>query len=177
MNYERINWEDGTQVKGAYVEIDGTRYPVVMPTYNCNTPITATNLNIMDKGIYNLSKKVKFEEIPLTILINNLQGSLKAYRFGRIVYITGFITKNWGKVSSNVANIAKLPEEYANYEAIGVPLTFSITSDSYSWTFGHGWIDPLGYTDAGEFSIDDTGLSNGDGISINFCYVVNNDYL
>lgn len=51
MNYERVNWENGTEVEGAYVEIDGTRYPVVMPTYNCNTPITARNLNIMDKGI------------------------------------------------------------------------------------------------------------------------------
>lgn len=40
-----VIWEDGQLVQGAYVEIDGTRYPVEMPQYSGDTPVTAENLN------------------------------------------------------------------------------------------------------------------------------------
>lgn len=89
MNYERVNWEDGTLQTGAYVEIDGTQYPVVMPTYSCDTPVTATNLNIMDVGIANATNK---EEIPLTITSGTIQQQpLKMYKIGNIINISGIV--------------------------------------------------------------------------------------
>ena len=42
-----VEWEDGQLVQGPFVEINGTRYPVVMPEYTGNTPMTAENLNKM----------------------------------------------------------------------------------------------------------------------------------
>lgn len=42
-----VEWEDGQLVQNPYVEINGTKYPVVMPEYTGNTPMTAENLNKM----------------------------------------------------------------------------------------------------------------------------------
>lgn len=46
-----FNFENGTLVKGAYVEINGVQYPVVMPEYSGNTPISAENLNKMQNEL------------------------------------------------------------------------------------------------------------------------------
>ena len=48
-----VNWEDGQLVQGAYVEIDGVQYPVVMPKYSGNTPMTAENFNKMQTDLKN----------------------------------------------------------------------------------------------------------------------------
>lgn len=42
-------FEDGTLVKNGYVTINGVEYPVTMPEYSGNTPITAENLNMMQR--------------------------------------------------------------------------------------------------------------------------------
>lgn len=92
MNYERINWEDGTQVEGAYVEIDGTRYPVVMPTYNCSTPVTANNLNIMDNALYEVANKI---EIPVSVDETHFSvvSPIKMYKIGRCIYLSGIVKR------------------------------------------------------------------------------------
>lgn len=46
-----VNFENGTLVKGAYVVINGTEYPVVMPEYSGNTPISAENMNKIQNDI------------------------------------------------------------------------------------------------------------------------------
>lgn len=46
-----VNFENGTLVKGAYVEINGVQHPVHMPEYSGNTPITAENLNKMQNEL------------------------------------------------------------------------------------------------------------------------------
>ena len=46
-----VEWEDGQLVQGPYVEINGTKYPVVMPEYTGNTPMTAENLNKMQADL------------------------------------------------------------------------------------------------------------------------------
>lgn len=48
-----VNFEDGTLLKGAYVVINGTEYPVVMPEYSGTTPINAENLNKLQTDILN----------------------------------------------------------------------------------------------------------------------------
>lgn len=51
-----VNFEDGQLVKGAYVVIDGKEYPVIMPQYSGNTPITSENLN---KSQIDLKNEIK----------------------------------------------------------------------------------------------------------------------
>lgn len=46
-----VNFEDGTLVSGAYVEINGVQYPVHMPQYSGNTPASAENLNKMQTDL------------------------------------------------------------------------------------------------------------------------------
>ena len=48
-----VNFENGTLVTNAYVEINGVQYPVVMPVYSGNTPLTAENLNKAQNDLYN----------------------------------------------------------------------------------------------------------------------------
>lgn len=48
-----VEWEDGQLVQGAYVEINGRQYPVVMPQYSGNTAVTAENLNKMQSDLQN----------------------------------------------------------------------------------------------------------------------------
>ena len=69
MAYQRVNWQTGTKVSDGYVEIDGTRHPVTLPTYSGPTPCNPTSLNIMDEGIEENSKllngKMTVEEVTL----------------------------------------------------------------------------------------------------------------
>lgn len=48
---EKINWENGTVTKDAYVIIDGVEYPVTPEEYEGNTPLSAENLNLMQNNI------------------------------------------------------------------------------------------------------------------------------
>ena len=47
-----MKFEAGTLTKGAYVEINGIEYPVHMPQYSGNTPLTPENLNKMQEDIF-----------------------------------------------------------------------------------------------------------------------------
>ena len=49
-----VNFQNGQLLKGAYVIIDGVEYPVVMPEYTGNTPISSENLNKAQKDLQNL---------------------------------------------------------------------------------------------------------------------------
>lgn len=60
-----VNFEDGTLVKGAYVEIDGVQYPVHMPQYSGNTSLSAENLNKAQKDIQNQLDNAT-EELDIT---------------------------------------------------------------------------------------------------------------
>lgn len=54
-------FEDGKKISDAYVEIDGKRYPVIMPEYEGKTPISAFNLNKLQnelKELIGVSKNV-----------------------------------------------------------------------------------------------------------------------
>ena len=46
-----VNFEDGILVTGAYVEINGVQYPVHMPEYSGNTPVTSENLNKLQNDL------------------------------------------------------------------------------------------------------------------------------
>lgn len=50
-----FTFENGTLVKGAYVEINGVQYPVTMPQYSGNTPVSAENLNKMQIEILKIA--------------------------------------------------------------------------------------------------------------------------
>lgn len=47
-----FTWQDGTLVSKAKVEIDGTIYEVEPEEYSGTTPLSASNLNAMQDGIY-----------------------------------------------------------------------------------------------------------------------------
>lgn len=49
-----MTFENGKLVTEAYVEIEGKRYPVVMPVYSGNTPLNAANLNSMQRELKEL---------------------------------------------------------------------------------------------------------------------------
>ena len=49
-----FKFEDGILVEDAYVIIDGKKYPVIMPEYEGNTPMTARNLNNLLETTYDL---------------------------------------------------------------------------------------------------------------------------
>lgn len=46
-----VNFEDGTLIEGAYVLIDGVKYPVVMPQYSGNTPLNSENMNKLQNDL------------------------------------------------------------------------------------------------------------------------------
>ena len=48
-----VNFEEGTLVKSAYVEINGVQHPVVMPQYEGDTPVSPENLNKMQEDLEN----------------------------------------------------------------------------------------------------------------------------
>lgn len=46
-----VNFEDGILVEGAYVLIDGVKYPVVMPNYSGKTPLNSENMNKLQNDL------------------------------------------------------------------------------------------------------------------------------
>lgn len=121
MSYNRINWENGEASQSGYVEINGVRYPLVMPEYTGATPIDATNLNIMDKGIKDLDDKIDnlstvAEEI--NIQFNNTYFTevenlpIKMYRYGKVINICGAVNRK-NDSSSGALNIFTYPNNYS----------------------------------------------------------------
>lgn len=51
--YNSIGWENGTKEQEAYVTIGGVDYEVTPAQWDGNTPVDATNLDHMEKGIEN----------------------------------------------------------------------------------------------------------------------------
>lgn len=73
-----VDFEDGQLVKGPYVVIDGEEYPVIMPKYKGNTPISSENLNKLQTDI------IKSYKEELTKALNDL---LKFQEFEKDVTI------------------------------------------------------------------------------------------
>lgn len=48
---EIFEWEDGIKTADGYVTINGQRYTITMPTYTGETPVSADNLNQMQRII------------------------------------------------------------------------------------------------------------------------------
>lgn len=69
----KFTWQDGTLVSKAKVEIGGTIYEVDPEEYSGTTPLSASNLNAMQDGIYeDIDNKIgKYE-----VLYSNIEGSL-----------------------------------------------------------------------------------------------------
>ena len=118
-----VDWEDGTLVQGAYVEIDGIKYPVVMPQYTGNTPLTSENLNKMQADL----KKLISESIE-TGSNNNAEyvkfnnGIL--IQFGN-VQLTGSESRASGGVTY-----------YSAYSEIALPIAFVDTNYMLSTNVG-----------------------------------------
>ena len=54
---EKITFEDGTLVTGAYVTINGVDYPVQMPVYSGSTPLSAETLNQLQENVEDAIKE------------------------------------------------------------------------------------------------------------------------
>ena len=48
---QKINWENGTVVKEATVTVDGIEYEISPREIDGNTPLSASNLNLMQENI------------------------------------------------------------------------------------------------------------------------------
>lgn len=101
-----VNWEDGQLEQGAYVEINGVRYSVVMPQYSGNTPVTAENLNKMQSDLqeqiddknyivaclnsdYTIQATSELEVLPLTKQNLKVGNKLSINSSGKIVIGAG----------------------------------------------------------------------------------------
>lgn len=60
---QKINWENGTVTKDAYVTIDGVEYPVTPEEYEGNTPLSAENLNLMQNNIESGINELKTQKV------------------------------------------------------------------------------------------------------------------
>lgn len=87
-----VNFEDGILVEGAYVEINGIKYPVVMPQYSGNTPITSENLN-------KLQNDLKADIDNIEEIIETFTGTENATS-GYCKLTNGLILQ-WGSVNAN----------------------------------------------------------------------------
>lgn len=56
-----VEFENGQLVKGAYVIIDGKEYPVHMPQYSGQTPLSAENMNKLQTDLENQINEDKTE--------------------------------------------------------------------------------------------------------------------
>lgn len=87
-----VNFEDGTLVEGAYVEINGIKYPVVMPQYSGNTPITSENLNKLQNDL-----KADIDNIEETIeTFTGTESASSGY-----CKLTNGLILQWGSVNAS----------------------------------------------------------------------------
>jgi len=106
----KFTWQDGTLVSKAKVEINGTIYEVDPEEYSGATPLSASNLNAMQDGIYeDIDKKQgKFE-----VLYSNPSGESGNITLSKSVsnysYIEIFYNRegyeNSCKISGNKASL------------------------------------------------------------------------
>lgn len=81
----KITFQDGTKVSDAIVTIDNIDYPVTPATYSGTTPLTASNLNLMQDNIEEV-----FDDITITEDNENLLDGTKIT--GGTVSLTGDVT-------------------------------------------------------------------------------------
>ena len=74
---QKIEFENGELVTGAYVEINGTNYPVHMPVYSGNTPLSAEIFNQMQD---NMEEGIKTEYSTNELEIGTWVDGSKLYR-------------------------------------------------------------------------------------------------
>ena len=70
----KFTWQDGTLVSKAKVEIGGTIYEVDPEEYSGATPLSASNLNAMQDGIYEDIDEVEDKRAG-TVLYSNASGT------------------------------------------------------------------------------------------------------
>lgn len=116
-----VNFEDGTLVTGAYVEIEGIQYPVVMPVYSGNTPITAENLNKSQQDILNLLSSSSIVDSG-----SNANGSYIKFGDGTMIVnkkvtTTKTINQTWGNLYiDNVGSLGDYPVEFIDAPNVSI---------------------------------------------------------
>lgn len=137
----KFTWQDGTLVSKAKVEIGGTIYEVDPEEYSGATPLSASNLNAMQDGIY---KDIDNKQLAPDILYSNSVGTTGDITLSKNAdnysYKEIFFAKdgneNSVKISGNKASlIAHYTNSvnnttYINFKNITISGT-SLTVDSY----------------------------------------------
>lgn len=95
-----VNFKEGTLVKGAYVVINGVEYPVIMPEYSGDTPVSPENLNKLQKDIND----------DVTAKYNTLNNKIN----GTVLYdnSTGISGKESLTLSQNISNFSTIKIVY-----------------------------------------------------------------
>ena len=84
-NMEKIQFENGQLITGAYVTIDGIDYPVQMPIYTGSTPLSAETLNQLQDNIEEaIEEKYSTSEEVVAIWIDNKPIYRKVIDFGAL---------------------------------------------------------------------------------------------
>lgn len=104
MSYQRVNWKKGTKVSDGYVEIDGTRHPVILPTYSGPTPCNPTSLNIMDEGIEENSNNIDKINNKL-----NGQASINELYVGGIKHKNFWVFPNEKRITTRESFLIDIP--------------------------------------------------------------------
>ena len=63
---QKINWENGTVVKEATVTVDGIEYEISPREIDGNTPLSASNLNLMQENIEDAIEDISTDYITET---------------------------------------------------------------------------------------------------------------
>ena len=87
-----VNFEDGTLVEGAYVLIDGVKYPVVMPNYSGKTPLNSENMNKLQNDLIEDIDNIQEIIETFTGTENATSGYCK---------LTNGLILQWGSVNAN----------------------------------------------------------------------------
>ena len=67
-------FEDGNLIEDAYVEINGVKYPVHLPEFEGNTPLSSENLNKMQKDLIN---DIENKIAPIVLFKGSTQGDFE----------------------------------------------------------------------------------------------------
>lgn len=93
-----VNFEGGQLVEGAYVLIDGVKYPVVMPKYEGNTPLTPENLNKIQRDLTEVIDEVQENvgtvQESLNTLETKVDGIFKFKKYTKNITISGTSSKS-----------------------------------------------------------------------------------
>ena len=107
-----VEWEDGQLIQEGYVEIRGVRYPIVMPQYSGNTPVSAENLLKMQNDL-------QLEINNIVESGNNSNGDYIKYSDGTMICygrktITVSLDISYGAAYRGDIQTINLPEAFIN---------------------------------------------------------------